>query len=334
MKCVVCGVPGASPYRSIAGVQYLECGDCRSLFADPAFLSAMTRAAVKEYDRTYWEEELRPARDRAYGSSLARVAETFCYCRIAIERFIDIGSGPGYLLDALQGVLPQQQALFHGVELFPPEQESRSTHPNYRIGTLGDLEGHFQAGVCIEVIEHLQPDTLRQLLAQLAHRSSVGAMYYFSSGQPEYVKGEDPDYLDPLVRGHIIAYSLKGLRPLFAAAGFQLIPLPGRSWAFLAEYLPEQASLQPPPPTADELLNRLWTMLPANQQKLSGGSYGPMMQVMGIESARCYLEHAQSTEARRPPPPKIITPLRHYPRQASRWVRARWRGYFAARKPE
>ncbi|EQD32283.1 hypothetical protein B2A_13637 [mine drainage metagenome] len=48
------------------------------------------------------------------------------------------------------------------------------------------------------MIEHLTPAILDKLAAQMAQRSEFGAIYYIGSGQPEYVKNEDPQYLDPL----------------------------------------------------------------------------------------------------------------------------------------
>jgi hypothetical protein len=75
---------------------------------------------------------------------------------------------------------------------------------------LDSLESTFDAGVCIEVIEHLTPATLRTLVAQLAGRSRPGSLYLFNSGQPAFVEQEDPAYLDPHGRGHVVSYSIAG----------------------------------------------------------------------------------------------------------------------------
>ncbi|GGA25470.1 hypothetical protein GCM10010981_12540 [Dyella nitratireducens] len=273
-------------YRTISDVHYFECSGCGSLSADAQFLADVEAGKLSNYTDAYWQEELKAARERSFGSSLNRVAETFLYSRIPIDRYIDVGSGPGYLLDALSLVMPSSKSTFHAVELFPPAEEHRTTHPNYVVGTLDSLSIEFEAGSCIEVIEHLTPSILRELVRQLASRSTPGALYYFNSAQPEHVKQYDQGYLDPYGRGHIVSYSLKGLRPIFAEFGFTIHPLHGRTWAFLAEFDRVKEC------TADELLTRVWTALPQNIDRLKDHEFGPLMYTVGIESARCYLEHA------------------------------------------
>jgi hypothetical protein len=238
------------------------------------------------YDDDYWHEELTAAKERSYGSSINRVAETLLYARIPVSTFVDIGSGPGYLLDALSTLLPQFSSSIHGVELFPPPAQMRSKHPNYVIGSVGDLSLTISAGVCIEVIEHLYPETLEQLLQQLAARCEPQALIYFNSAQPRFVDDEDPGYLDPFHRGHVISYSLEGLRPIFRRYGFSVFRLPGRTWGFLAEYQSRETT----EPDAEALLTRVWTADPSNLQMLQSNSFGPMLRTAGIEAARCYLE--------------------------------------------
>ncbi|GLQ48020.1 hypothetical protein GCM10007862_30710 [Dyella lipolytica] len=286
MYCPVCQRKSLTTYRKVSDVQYFECRDCGSLSADEQFLVDIDAGKLGNYSEEYWKEEVRAARERSFGSSLNRVAETFLYSRIPIHRFIDVGSGPGFLLDSLSMLMPSSQSIFHAVELFPPADEYRTKHPNYVVGSLDDVPHKFEAGSCIEVIEHLSPTILRKLLSQLAARSVSGAVYFFNSGQPEYVKQYDEGYLDPYGRGHIMSYSLKGLAPLFAEYGFQVHPLHGRTWAFLAEYGQTKSC------SAEEMLNRLWTAVPENVSRLKDPIFGPLMYTMGLESARCYLEHA------------------------------------------
>jgi hypothetical protein len=175
-----------------------------------------------------------------------------------------------------------------GIEPFPPPTEWRGNHPNYKVGYVSDLEGTFDAGVCIEVIEHLWPETLRKLVADLAEKSSPKAVYFFNTAQPSYVKTRDMNYLDPFVRGHIISYSLKGLTQIFSEFGFTVHPLPGRDWAFLAEFG------APPVESADELMNRLWTPVASNEELLKSGEFGGFLYGAALEGARCYLEAARS----------------------------------------
>jgi hypothetical protein len=212
-----------------------------------------------------------------------RVAETIAYCRIPIRRFIDIGAGTGWLLDALETLLPEAIDRFHAVELYPPPPPHRTANPNYTIGALTDLHGPFDAGVCIEVIEHLTPTTLRQLATQLAALSHPGSLYLFNSGQPDFVEHEDPNYLDPHHRGHVVSYSLAGAAHIFAPAGFNIIALPGRAWAFLAEFG------NPSTVSADDLITRLWQQVPENAAMLASVRFGELLRAAAIDTARAYL---------------------------------------------
>jgi SAM-dependent methyltransferase len=227
---------------------------------------------------------MRSARERCFGSTPIRVAETLLYCRRPVRRFLDVGAGSGHLLDALAELLPGATDVFHAVDAFPPPPPYRTTHPNFVEGTAADLTGPFDAGVCIEVIEHLAPDVLRRILAGLATVSAPDALYYFNSGQAVFVEQEDPAYLDPLGRGHVVAYSLAGARAIFEPAGFNVIALPGRNWAFLAEFGPVRAV------SRDDIYARLWQALPENRALLADGRFGNLLYTAGLESARCFLE--------------------------------------------
>lgn len=290
VKCAVCHEPAAQPFRTIDGIAYHKCLSCGCILAEPGFLDRVDAGLVGNYHDDYWTFEMAAAKERCYGSTLVRVAEIFYYARRPIRKFIDIGAGSGLLLDAVSTLLPSLSDRFHGIELFPPPEAHRSRHPNYKIGTLGDLDDSFDAGVCIEVIEHLTPATLRALGSQLAARSAPGALYYFNSGQPAFVEQENPGYLDPTKTGHIASYSIAGLTHMFAPLGINVIALPGRAWAFLLEYAP------PATVGCAELFHRLWNPLPENMQALAGDPYGNMVRAMGLEGARCYLEHATAQE--------------------------------------
>lgn len=214
------------------------------------------------------------AAERSSGSSLARVAEIFLFSRRPIERFLDIGAGAGLLLDNLSACLPDKSDMFYGVELFPPMQHS--SHKNYITGGVAELTGLFDAGVCVEVIEHLTPKMLIALVRDLASISQQDSIYLFNTGMDKYVRNEDPAYLDPLGRGHIVSYSINGVRHIFSQHGFTIIELPGRSWAFLAEYKPTESQA---------LDMRLQTPLPSNIDILKTNN---LLYVAGFESARSY----------------------------------------------
>jgi hypothetical protein len=288
--CLVCGSGGCEPFGVVDGVDYFECGECGSIFVDREFLQEK-RPDVSHYDDSYWENEIAASRERSFGPSINRVCEVFLYSRIPIKRFVDIGAGPGYLLEALSNLAPNYRDLFYGCELFPPPARFRTQHENYTIGSLSQLPGKFSAGVCIEVIEHLTPEQLNDLIAQMAISAEDGAVFYFNSAQPSFVKNIDPGYLDPLHRGHIVSYSLKALETMFANHGFTLIELPGRDWCFLVEYNSESQNID-----AEGLLNRIWTAPPENVSILKDNGFGPLLYTTGVESARCYLEHAKVLE--------------------------------------
>jgi hypothetical protein len=235
------------------------------------------------YDAHYWEAELAAARARAFGSALARVAEAVLYCRIPIERFIDIGTGPGYLLDSLSWVMPSSRALFHGVELFPPEPAWRTRHENYTIGSLASFSRPFQCGTCIEVVEHLTPRMLSSMARELAQVSAPGACYIFNTGLTDYVRLEDAGYVDPLRRGHISIWSATALGTVFAPHSFRVHPIPGKSWAVLVEYKYDSA------PGSCAITDRIWTPCPENRKLLDDPETGSLMYVLGIDTARAYL---------------------------------------------
>jgi SAM-dependent methyltransferase len=285
--CPICQKPSGF-LREVEHVAFFRCGGCGSLFAHPDFLDTVDRGAAANYGDAYWALEIASARERSYGGSIVRVAETLRLARIPVRRFLDIGSGPGFLLDALKALLPNMSDVFHGIELLPPPLPYRSTHPNYRIGSTNDLDGLFDAGICVEVIEHLTPKILSALAHQLAGKSTPGALYFFNSAQPSFVDSTDPGYLDPRRRGHIVSWSIAGAREIFSPAGFNIIPLPGRDWAFLAEYGPRREL------TADDLMSWLWHPVPENVALSQHDAMGPLFATFGLESARCYLEAALS----------------------------------------
>jgi len=285
MQCPIC-LHEASFLRDVDSVPYFKCLKCESLFAHPDFLAAVDAGAVKNYRGSYWEQELSAARERSFGAGVVRVAETLRMARVPVRRVLDIGSGAGLLLDALAELVPSLAERVHGVELFPPPPQERTRSPNYHVGAVADLEGPFDAGVCIEVIEHLTPTILASLLEQLAGKSSPGALYFFNSAQPSFVETVDRGYLDPFRRGHLIAWSVAGAQVMFERAGFNVIALPGRDWAFLAEFGPPRAV------DAEMLVGWLWRPVAENIALVRNDRFGPLFQTIGVESARCYLESA------------------------------------------
>jgi hypothetical protein len=283
IQCPLCKA-ASGRHADIEGVDYFTCPRCDFIFADPAYLARVDAGeAVRPYDQDYWRSELQSARDRAWGSSLARAAEALLYCTIPVQRFLDIGTGPGYLLDALSTYLPSHHTRFHGIEKFPPPEAERSTHPNYHCTDLAELAAsgaRFECGTCVEVLEHLTPAMARGLARAMAQASVPGALYVFNTGLTDYVRREDPGYLDPHRRGHITCWSVSSARRVFEPEGFVVHALPGKTWAFAVELGPV--------PGAHPIRDRIWHAPAENRALLSDPAMGNVMYLLGLESARAY----------------------------------------------
>lgn len=287
VACPVCRAGQSTLFTTIADYPYYACGACDSIHIAPSVLDGMDAGTTQlgEYGGEYWEREAKSAQRRASGLSLCRAGEAILYCRRPVRRFLDVGTGPGFLLHELQRLIDPDAEIFHGVEKFPPP--FAVSCPNFHVGGVESLQIKFDAGVCIEVVEHLTPRMLEGLIAGLAQVSGVGSLWLFNTGMPDYVRNEDPGYLDPLQRGHIISYSLAGLRPYFERHGFAVRPLPGRSFGFFVEYQP----LEEP-----EFEARFCAPLPENVALLQ--RHGLLYQ-SAFETARSYFYYAGYLERTR-----------------------------------
>lgn len=278
--CPVCNEGVSQPFRVVDGYQYFSCDACDSIHVDHDVLADLDAgiALVGEYGDEYWEKERISALKRASGMSLCRLGEAILYCRRPVERFLDIGSGPGFLLQEVQRLIDPDGEIFHAVEKYPPTYAVDC--PNFHRGGVDSLEGSFDAGVCIEVVEHLTPRMLDQILFDLAPVCAPGSLWLFNTGMPDYVRNEDPGYLDPVRRGHIVSYSLAGLRPHFERHGFRIGALPGRSFGFFAEFQPSEDP---------EFESRFCAPLPANLALLQ--RHG-LLYHAAYETARSYFYYA------------------------------------------
>jgi hypothetical protein len=219
--------------------------------------------------------ELSAAKERSYGPALARIAEVIYYARVPIQRFIDIGTGPGYVLDAIDHYLPAHSDRFYGVERFPPPPEFRTPHKNYLIGNMSDFPHYFEAGLCMEVIEHFTPLMLRNLLEQICNKSEPGACFIFNTGLPSYVLKEDPDYLDPVRRGHIMSWSVESVRALCSGLNLAVLPIVGKTWAFIVERPLDNANAK------EDVRDRVWAALPENLELLTDPVMGSVLKILG-----------------------------------------------------
>lgn len=281
-SCALCSA-WSQLFTVIDGVDYFECPSCDFIFADPILLARVDSGQpLRHYDGEYWGNELAAAQQRSFGSSLARAAEALLYCSIPVERFVDIGSGPGYLLDALSTYLPSSRHRFYGVEKYPPRPEERSRHENYLGVDLQDVDIKFECGVCIEVLEHLTPSMAANLARAIAAVSVPGSLFLFNTGLTDYVRHEDDAYLDPYRRGHITCWSVTAARKIFEREGFAVHALPGKTWAFLIERTPVSIA------STGSIRDRIWSALEQNKRILSDPQMGSVMYLLGLESARAY----------------------------------------------
>lgn len=281
VPCAICESGPSRLYAVIDGHPYYACEACGSIHASPALLDAIDAgtASLGEYVEEYWQQERVGAEERAAGVSLCRAGEAILYCRRPVQRFLDVGAGPGFLLRNLQALLDPAGDIFHGVEKFPPAYAEKTR--NYHEGGVEDLAGaKFDAGVCIEVVEHLTPRMFDGLAEGLARASEPGTFWLFNTGMPDYVRNEDPGYLDPVRRGHIVSYSLAGAARILGPHGFEVGQLPGKSFAFFAEYRP---------PSATDFEARIYGALEANAALLQ--RHG-LLYHAAFESARSYLYYA------------------------------------------
>ena len=236
ISCPVCFTGESRHYANIDGITYYQCDFCRSFYVDPSILSSIDEGMTPgPYDEDYWKTDRGSACLRAKGGACIRAGEAILYARRPVYRFLDIGAGGGYLLDELVVLFPEEKNLFYEIEFFPPK--NHSGHKNFKIETVASLEGKFDAGVCIDVLGHLTPKMLDHLVRDIAEKSEVDSLWLFDSGMTDFVVQEkNPGYLDPLNRGHIVSYSLLGLRPIFEKHGFKIQGCPGKPFVFIAEY--------------------------------------------------------------------------------------------------
>jgi len=203
-------------------------------------------------------------------------------CRSHVVEEQDIGTGPGYFLSAVEKYLPSRKSVFYGIEKFPPPEQYRVKSENYIIGNIASLPGKFDCGMCIEVLEHLTPNMVKTLFADLARISTPGALYIFNTGMPEYVLKENPAYLDPFNRGHIASYSVEAIKILAEKTGFTIFPIRGKTWAFVAEYMSKSNA-------REDITDRIWKPVESNLRILSDAEMGSVLKILGLETARAYL---------------------------------------------
>ena len=119
--CPVCLAGTSTHYVDVEGLPYLRCDACRSIHVCVESLREIDagRSQMRDYGENYWAMELKAARYRAKGEALSRAGEAILYCRRPVHRFLDVGAGPGFLLEKLLESLDPDAEIFHAVEKFP-----------------------------------------------------------------------------------------------------------------------------------------------------------------------------------------------------------------------
>jgi SAM-dependent methyltransferase len=279
-SCPACESRQVNHFAKVDGYDYFLCDSCKLISIDPSVLAESDDGLnIRKYDAAYWEMELRAAMDRAYGQAIERTAEVIYYTRIPIKRFVDIGSGPGYFLDAINQYLPSRASRFYGVELFPPPIQHRTKHQNYLVGDLRDVSCSFDSGLCMEVAEHLTPLMLRTLLEDIVAKSNPGGCFMFNTGLSEYVQKEDPGYLDPTKRGHLVSWSVDAVRVLCEGLELDVFPIRGKRWAFVVER--RSVDGERARDIGGDIRGRVWYAHPENLELLTDPEMGSVLKILG-----------------------------------------------------
>ncbi len=264
--CLVCDSPCVF-FRSVDESNFFLCTGCGLIQLDSGTIERIDAGELTfKYEKEYCGREMIAARERAFGVALARAAEVFFCSRRPIDRFLDIGSGPGLFLDAVSVYLPYISNRFYAIERFSPPGHTQ--HSNYRVGRVTDYPSDwFDGGMCIEVFEHLTPRMVDSLLREIAIVSRSEACFLINTGLATYTRDECPEYLDPLRRGHIMSWTVAAVDRLARPHGLIASTIPGRNWCFLLE-----KADTPRPSISDRLAQPLRENMAALNQPEMGAS--------------------------------------------------------------
>ena len=271
-----CQICKSSKHINWFDEEFLECKQCDFIFWSKDNSEEVSTST--SYGENYWNAELASAHDRAWGVSVARAAEVVLLAKIPIKKFLDIGTGSGDFLDAMNYFLPNKDIVFVGIEKYPPRKEFQSENKGYKQGWLDLLEENdFDGGIRIEVLEHLTVNQVEGLFDLLAQKSKDNSIFMFNTGLTDYVKDEDPGYLDPLIRGHVSIWSVKAIAKLVSRFGWQIYKIPNRKWAFLAE----KSDFRD-----EDFISRIWNPLPQNLSALEGVEQSNLLHILGRDGLR------------------------------------------------
>jgi 2-polyprenyl-3-methyl-5-hydroxy-6-metoxy-1,4-benzoquinol methylase len=256
---------------------YYQCSSCQFIFLG----QQEAKKDPIEYDQKYWQSEISSSVERAKSSSIARFLELLVLAPIPVYKFLDIGTGGGQFLDELEKIFGSSIQL-QGIELYPPKTEFRSAHPGYSIGHLQTLKNeNFDVITSIEVLEHLNPMQASEMFGHIARLLNPGGLALINSGNDQYVKNEDIDYLDAKIRGHNHIYSMAAIEKLIQYLPLKLICRENSNWSF---FLQKIGTME-----IGSIRNSLWDTHPYNRRLLFEPFENEILFMLGRESARVYL---------------------------------------------
>ena len=281
--CPVCHSE-SKQYSCIDGYNYFNCDTCDLIYIDPKIIFMTDNGnSIVNYDETYWKNEISSAKARAYNDSVGRLTELMYYAKIPIKTIVDIGTGPGYLLDFVHKNMQHLDDKFYGIEKYPPHVDYQTKSNNYFIGEVKDFYKSIDAGVCIEVIEHLTPLMFKNLLLQLKNKSNKNAIYMFNTGLSSMVKNGNNQYLDPIRRGHIISWSIKAVKHLAHKYKFSVREIEGKNFAFVLEFDVDSKHIK------ENIIDRVWSPLEENLNLLRSDNLGDLLVTFGRSQVREFL---------------------------------------------
>jgi hypothetical protein len=89
------------------------------------------------------------------------------------------------------------------------------------------------------------------------------------------VLNENPNYLDPVRRGHIMSWSVESVHALCTGFDLKVLPIVGKSWAFIIERPLDYADAK------EDVRDRMWYALPENLALLTDPVMGSVLKILG-----------------------------------------------------
>ncbi|KPQ27098.1 MAG: Methyltransferase domain [Marinobacter excellens HL-55] len=165
-RCPVCETGILQPFRTVAGIRYLRCGQCQATVMAPE-----CRLTPDEERAVYALHNNEPE-DGGYRRFLSKLSEPLLTKLTSGAQGLDFGCGPG---PALAGMM---QEAGYEMALYDP-----FFHP-----TMSALERQYDFITCTEVVEHLYrpAEVFRQLDSLLKPGGWLGIMTCFQTDDDRF----------------------------------------------------------------------------------------------------------------------------------------------------